>query len=100
MDSMANTSWKTIAAEVARLIEIGVLGVGARVPSGDDLASQWGVSRHTAHRAIDELQRQGMVVRQRRWGTIVAERREIKEGRIGFLVDHFAQAYNFPSGDL
>lgn len=41
-----------------------------------------------------------MVVRQRRWGTVVAERQELKAGRIGFLVDHFAQAYNFPSGDL
>jgi LacI family transcriptional regulator len=41
-----------------------------------------------------------MVIRQRRWGTTVAERHEIKAGRIGFLVDHFAQAYNFPSGDL
>jgi len=97
---MANTSWKTIAAEVVRLIEAGELPVGARLPSGDDLAAQWGVSRHTAHRAIDELQRQGLVVRQRRWGTVVADRQEAKAGRIGFLVDHFAQAHNFPSGDL
>ena len=57
---MANTSWKTIAAEVVRLIEAGELPVGARLPSGDDLATQWGVSRHTAHRAIDELQRAGL----------------------------------------
>lgn len=98
---MANTSWKTIAAEVVRLIEAGELPVGARLPSGDDLATQWGVSRHTAHRAIDELQRAGRVIRQRRWGTVVAEpKKEIKAGRIGLLVDHFAQAYNFPSGDL
>jgi LacI family transcriptional regulator len=41
-----------------------------------------------------------MVVRQRRWGTIVADKPEIKAGRVGFLVDHFAQDYNFPSGDL
>lgn len=97
---MANTSWKTIAAEIARLIEIGELKVGSRLPSGDDLAVQWGVSRHTAHRAIDELSRQGIVVRKRRWGTVVAASSQSKVARVGLLVDHFAQAYNFPSGEL
>src|ERR1700722_11827721 len=97
---MANTSWKTIAADLSQRIESGELGVGARVPSGEDIAGLWGVSRHTAHRAIEELQRQGMVVRQRRWGTIVASKSSQRVGRVAFLVDQFAQAYNFPSGDL
>lgn len=97
---MANTSWKTIAAEIVRMIDCGELAVGSRVPSGEDLATTWGVSRHTAHRAIEELQRQGIVVRQRRWGTIVANRTPVLRGRIGFLADQFAQSYNFPSGDL
>jgi len=97
---MANTSWKTIAADIVRLIEAGDLATGSRVPSGDELATRWGVSRHTAHRAIGELQRQGVVVRQRRWGTVVANRREARPDRVGFLVDHFAQSYNFPSGEL
>ena len=97
---MANTSWKTIAADLSKRIQSGELVVGAKVPSGLDLASSWGVSRHTAHRAIEELQRQGMVVRQRRWGTVVADPASCKTGRVAFLVDQFAQAYNFPSGDL
>jgi DNA-binding LacI/PurR family transcriptional regulator len=97
---MANTSWKTIAADIVRLIECGELSVGARVPSGDELAATWEVSRHTAHHAIEELQRQGIVIRQRRWGTVVADRGTVKTGRAGFLVDQFAPAYNFPSGDL
>lgn len=97
---MKNTSWKTIAAEIVRQIEASELSVGMRLPSGDDLALQWGVSRHTAHRAIEELQRQGIVVRQRRWGTVVADQSERKAARIGFLVDVFAQNYNFPSADL
>jgi LacI family transcriptional regulator len=41
-----------------------------------------------------------MVVRQRRWGTVVANASNLKTGRVAFLVDQFAQAYNFPSGDL
>jgi len=97
---MANTSWKTIAAEIVRLIDNGELPVGARIPSGEDLAATWGVSRHTAHRAIEELQRQGIVNRQRRWGTVVANRTLTLSGRVGFLADQFAQTYNFPAGDL
>jgi DNA-binding LacI/PurR family transcriptional regulator len=41
-----------------------------------------------------------MVVRQRRWGTIVANKTSRRIGRVAFLVDQFAQDYNFPSGDL
>ena len=97
---MANTSWKTIAAEIVRLIECGELSVGSRFPSGEDLAVTWGVSRNTAHRAIEELQRQGLVIRQRRWGTVVANRTPVLVGRVGFLADQFAQTYNFPAGEL
>ena len=97
---MAHTSWKTIAADISRQIETGELAIGERVPSGETLALKWSVSRHTAHRAIEELQRQGLVVRQRRWGTVVAEKSAPRKGRVAFLVDNFAQVYNFPSGDL
>jgi len=97
---MANTSWKTIAADIIGKIESGELSVGARIPSGEDLAVQWSVSRHTAHRAIEELQRQGIVIRQRRWGTVVATQTQVLTGRVGFLADQFAQTYNFPAGDL
>jgi DNA-binding LacI/PurR family transcriptional regulator len=97
---MSNTSWKTIAADITNRIGNGEFGAGSRLPNGEEIASTWGVSRHTAHRAISELQRQGLVVRQRRWGTVVADQGERKMGKVMFLVDLFAQAYNFPSADL
>lgn len=97
---MANTSWKEIAAHLRDRIGSGELVVGSRLPSGEDIASAWGVSRHTAHRAIEELQRQGLVIRQRRWGTVVADQNQKKTKRVMFLVDQFAQAYNFPPADL
>lgn len=100
MNSMSNKSWKLIADEVVRRIDSGELVAGTRLPSGDEIAVEWCVSRHTAHRAIEELQRNGIVVRRRRWGTVVASRQQPKAGRVGFLVDHFAQDYAFPSGDL
>src|SRR5580700_8023194 len=97
---MANTSWKTIAADLTQRIESGELSVGARVPSGEDIASLWGVSRHTAHRAIEELQRQGLVVRQRRWGTVVAAQGRKTVGRVALMVDRFAPAVNFPPAEM
>ncbi len=72
-----------------------------RIPASVDIATQWGVSRQTADRAVHELQRLGLVVRQRRWGTVVAPREAVKRtGRVALLVDQFSQELNFPSGDL
>jgi DNA-binding LacI/PurR family transcriptional regulator len=81
-------TWKTIAEDVRSQIESGTLAEGARLASEEDLAERYGVSRNTAHRALSELQRQGLLVRQRRWGTVVAPRNRRRTGRLGFLVDY------------
>lgn len=81
-------TWRKIADDVLRRIESGELRPGDRVEPEEALAARMGVSRHTAHRALHELQRQGHLVRQRRWGTVVAERvSEPAKGRIAYLVD-------------
>ncbi|MGV3615548.1 MAG: GntR family transcriptional regulator [Fimbriimonas sp.] len=85
---MLSASWKSIAEDVRGRIESGELAAGARLASEEELAEKYGVSRHTAHRALSELQRQGLLVRQRRWGTVVAARNRRRTGRIGFLVDY------------
>ena len=79
-------SWRGIAEELRRQIEYGTLLEGARLPSEDVLAIEWGVNRHTAHRALHELQRSDHLIRQRRWGTVVAPRKRRRLNRIGFLV--------------
>ena len=97
---MMATGWKGIAEDIARRIAEGDLAPGQRLSSGEDLAAQWGVSRHTAHRAVEELQRQGLVVRQRRWGTVVAETEPPKASRVALMVDRFAPAVNFPPAEM
>ena len=92
--------WKSIAENVAEEIATGTLAPGQRLPSGEELAATWGVSRHTAHRAIEELQRQGLVVRQRRWGTVVAFQLRKSVGRVALMVDRFAPAVNFPPAEM
>ena len=95
---MSTPQWKSITDSLRIRIESGELAAGHRIPSEIDVAAEWGVSRQTAHRAIHELQRLGLVARQRRWGTVVAPRIVQRAGRVAFIVDQFAQIYNFPSG--
>lgn len=97
---MAEGNWKAIAAEIAARIESGELSPGTRLPSGDRLALDLGVNRNAAHRAVEELQRQGLVVRRQGSGTVVAERAAKKGVRIALLVDGYSAVHNFPSGDL
>lgn len=79
-------SWRAIAESVRQQIESGTLLEGMRLPSEDVLAVEWGVNRHTAHRALHELQRTGHLIRRRRWGTVVASQKPRRLNRIGFLV--------------
>lgn len=98
---MARAQWQTIADAIREQIERGELSPGARVRSEAEIAEAYGVSRPTAHRALHELQRQGLLVRQRRWGTVVADREaQPKVGRVAFVVDRFEQSVNFPQTDL
>lgn len=63
--------WSAIAEDLRQQINSGKLKPGDRLPSETDLAARWDVCRMTAHRAMDELQREGLVLRKRRVGTIV-----------------------------
>ena len=93
-------TWKSIAAELAARIESGDLLPGARLPSGDRLARDLGVNRNATHRAVEELQRQGLVVRRQGSGSVVAERPPKRGYRVALLVDGYSAIHNFPSGDL
>lgn len=53
-------------------IQTGALAPGARLPTEKDLRSQYGVSRATAQRVLNELAGAGLAVRRRRRGTFVA----------------------------
>lgn len=49
------------------------LPVGTRLPSATTLASEWQVAYATAHAALNELTREGWLVRSPKQGTFVAE---------------------------
>jgi len=86
--SVQRMTWRRIADGISERIASGELTPGARIEAEEEMAARLGVSRHTAHRALHELQRQGLVVRQRRWGTVVAQpKASAAKNRIGYLVD-------------
>lgn len=68
---MSSVKWKQIAEAIRAQIESGALPPGTLLPSESALAQRYGVCRVTAHRAMSELQRLGLVVRQRKRGTVV-----------------------------
>ncbi|MCS6829888.1 MAG: GntR family transcriptional regulator [bacterium] len=70
---MSPVKWKLIAEAIRARIESGELLPGTPLPSETELARQYDVCRVTAHRAMFELQRLGLVVRKRKSGTFVAE---------------------------
>lgn len=81
-------------------IESGELAIGDRLPSDAKLAEQWGVSRPTAHRALAELQRLGLVHRSKGAGTVVVEHVAKANGRVALIVDRMDPRHNFPHSEL
>lgn len=65
--------WRQIGETLADEIASGVLLPGGRVPAAPDLASRFGVNRHTVLRAISHLQEEGLVRIERGRGAFVVE---------------------------
>ena len=89
-----------MADRFAGKIASGEWPPGSRVAAGTALAQELGVSRNTAHRAVEELQRRGLVVRRKGSGTVVAERERPALRRVALLMDYLAPHQNYPSADL
>lgn len=69
---MSAPKYQQIRADLEARIRSGELPPGAKLPTEVELQEQYGVSRATAQRTLDDLARAGLVVRYRRRGTFVA----------------------------
>ena len=66
------SKFATIRQHIVNMIESGRWPQYSKVPSENDLATQFGVSRMTARRALQELAQAGILRRSRGRGTFVA----------------------------
>ena len=75
--------------QIKQGIVSGALPPGERLPSVRDLASEAGVNPNTMQRALQELERDGMVYSQRTSGRFVTEDvRRIDEAKRAFAAEH------------
>lgn len=65
--------WRQIQAAMEGAIRSGQHAPGARLPTEGELAANFGVNRHTIRRAMEELERHGLVRIEQGRGSFVAE---------------------------
>lgn len=70
--SGVRTSWRDIREELMRRIAVREWGPGADIPGEETLAAEFGASRATVNRAMQDLASRGLVERKRRAGSRVA----------------------------
>ncbi|MDO9525957.1 MAG: UTRA domain-containing protein [Gemmobacter sp.] len=69
---MTTTTWQWVEAEALRRIRARDWAPGDRIPDEADLAQEFGCSRATVNRALQELAHAGWLERKRKAGTRVA----------------------------
>jgi len=72
MTQMKTAKFTIIKDHICHMIENGEWEQHAKVPSENELADQFSVSRMTARRALQELTEQGLLIRSQGAGTFVA----------------------------
>ncbi len=73
-DGRGLPAYERIKSVIRARIREGEWGPGDPIPGESELAASFGVSRLTAHRALRELAREGVIERRRRRGSRVAVR--------------------------
>lgn len=96
MYNMTMPKWRYVYDWVVSRIDGGEFVPDGRIPSEEELALLLGVSRQTVHKAVQELSREGVVYRKRRWGTFVANR----SGTGSLVPVIFDYAADYPQAEL
>lgn len=73
--------WQQIAGRVRNDIATGRFGPGVRLPTEADLATEFGVNRHTVRRAISALTDEGLLRVEQGRGSFVTE--DVLDYRVG-----------------
>lgn len=100
---MAGDETRRVAEALREAIEAGEYAPGQRLPTGDELAEQYGVHRGTAMKAVRLLaaeghaqivHRQGAFVRERPRSRIIVRDRTVYRDEIGYYFDRNAKDWS------
>ncbi len=83
---MRKPLYQKILDEMREKIQSGVLQESQALPTELELAEQYSVSRITSKRAMEELEREGLVIRKRGVGSIVAPTPNHVEPAVGLMI--------------
>jgi DNA-binding GntR family transcriptional regulator len=86
-----------VAQHLEQMIKSGELPVGTRLENENELADQFGLSRHTLRRAIEYMVDRGLLVRRRGIGTQVVQAKVARQVEMTSLHDDLASAGRHPS---
>ena len=89
-----------VSQQIERAISSGQLGPGARLDNEISLADQFGLSRPTMRRAIQELVDKGLLVRKRGVGTQVVHGQVTRPVELTSLFDDLARGNQAPRTTL
>lgn len=73
--------WQHVGDTLAADIDGGRLAPGVRLPADTDLATSFGVNRHTVRRALQHLQEKGLLRSEKGRGTFVVD--DVMQYRLG-----------------
>ena len=85
--------YSQLVAQIKLGIAAGALSPGERLPSVRDLAAEAGVNPNTMQRALQELERQGLVYSQRTSGRFVTEETDVIENAKRSLADEQVRGF-------
>jgi len=85
--------YKQIKDYVAQNIQEGRYSEGEKIPSENELAEQFGVSRHTIIKALNELINDELICRRQGMGSFVVPAKARRKNRIAVLVYHSDNPY-------
>lgn len=88
--------WLEIFERLQEKVRSGAYPAGVPLPSEEALKRQYGVSRITAVRAIEELRMRGLVFRKRGKGTFSTASARAESGRLGLIVPDLSFGEIFP----
>jgi len=94
-----NSKHAALSQWIKENIENETFKVGEKIPSENELASRFGISRQTVRQAIGNLVSEGMLIREHGSGTFVLPKNKIsaeKTMRIG-VITTYLDDYVFPS---